>query len=168
MAPSRSSRPTATSSWNCPERPWIPTAPYLAPRKKDGLCVTARIFWHGQRAGVIQTFAVSLNGVGGYKLQVSPAKKALELYRGDDLKATVPFEWKSGTWTLIKLQVRLISDGAWKVEGKAWEQAGKEPDAWAINFDEKEAPTAGRASIWGMPYSGTPIWFDDLVVTPVK
>jgi hypothetical protein len=152
------------------ELPGAPLDSYGAlfgPTEKDGLCVTARIFGTG-KGRRYPTFAVSLNGVGGYKLQVSPAKKALELYRGDDLKATVPFEWKSGTWTLIKLQVRLISDGAWKVEGKAWEQAGKEPDAWAINFDEKEAPTAGRASIWGMPYSGTPIWFDDLVVTPVK
>ena len=62
----------------------------------------------------------------------------------------------------------MVSDGNWKVEGKAWEQAAKEPSAWMINLDDKEAPTPGRASIWGMPYSGTPIWFDDLVVTPVK
>jgi hypothetical protein len=152
------------------ELPGAPLDSYGAlfgPTEKDGLCVSARIFGTG-KGRRFPTFAVSLNGVGGYKLQVSPGKKALELYRGDDLKATVPYDWKTGTWTMLKLQVRSVADGAWKVEGKVWEQGGKEPAAWQINFDDKEAPPPGRASIWGMPYSGTPIWFDDLVVTPVK
>jgi hypothetical protein len=33
--------------------------------------------------------------------------------------------------------------------------------------DEKEAPLAGRAGLWGSPYAGTPIRFDDLVVSQV-
>ena len=109
-------------------------------------------------------FAVSLNGAGGYRLQVSPAKKSLELYKGDVVKSAVPFDWQSDKWTVLRLQLRKVKDGEWKVEGKAWTQGSSEP-AWQITVDEKEAPLAGRAGIWGSPYSGTPIRFDDLVVS---
>ena len=110
--------------------------------------------------------AVGLNGVGGYKLQISPAKKMIELYKGEDVKASVPFEWQSGGWTMFRLQVRKVKDEVWKVEGKVWLQSGKEPAGWLIAYEEKEAPNAGRASIWGNPYSSTPIQFDDLVIVP--
>jgi len=152
------------------ELPGAPLDTYGAlfgPTEKDGLAVAARIFGTG-KGRRFPTLAVGLNGVGGYKLQVSPGKKMLELYKGEEVKASVPFEWQSGAWTMFKFQVRKVRDGAWKVEGKAWPQAGKEPAEWQISFDETEAPNAGRPSIWGMPYSGTEIRFDDLVVTPAK
>jgi hypothetical protein len=37
-----------------------------------------------------------------------------------------------------------------------------------VTFAEKSEPNAGRASIWGNPFAGTPIDFDDLVVSAVK
>ena len=54
----------------------------FGPTEKDGIAVSARIFGtaKGRR---FPAFAVSLNGVGGYKLQISPAKKLVELYKGD-------------------------------------------------------------------------------------
>ena len=50
-------------------------------------------------------FGVGLNGVAGYRLQVSPAKKALELYKDQALKATVAYEWKSNDWLSLRLQI---------------------------------------------------------------
>ena len=148
------------------ELPGAPVDTYgvlFGPTEKEGIAVSARIFGtaKGRR---YPTFAVGLNGQGAaaYRLQVSPAKKALELFKGDEVKATVPYEWKSGTWARLQLQVRKVKDGQWKVEGKAW--ADKEPSAWLVSFDEKEQPIAGKASIWGSPYATTPIRFDDLNV----
>ena len=139
----------------------------FGPTEKENLSVSARIKGtaKGRRSPV---FAVGLGGVGGYKLQVSPAKKTLELLKNDEPKASVPFEWQSGAWTMLRLQVRKAKDGEWKIEGKAWAQTGKEPAAWLIVFDEKDAPIAGRPSIWGNPFSGTAIQFDDLAVSAVK
>jgi hypothetical protein len=136
----------------------------FGPTEKDGLAVSARIFGtaKGRR---FPAFAVSLNGVGGYKLQVSAAKKQIELFKGETLKASVPFDWTSGKWTNLKLQVRKEPAGGWKVEGKIWTEGEPEPAAWAVSYDEKEEPIAGRAAIWGNPFSGTPIRFDDLKVT---
>jgi hypothetical protein len=66
---------------------------------------------------------------------------------------------------VLKLRLRAVSDQAWKVEGKAWAESDPEPAEWMISLDEKTPPHPGRASIWGAPYSGTPIRFDDLILT---
>ena len=135
----------------------------FGPTEKEDTAVSARIFGTG-KGRRYPTFAVGLNGQGtsAYRLQVSPAKKALELFKGDEVKASVPYEWQSGTWARLRLHVRKVKDGQWTVEGKAW--TDKEPSAWLLSFDESEQPVAGKASIWGSPYATTPIRFDDLKV----
>lgn len=136
----------------------------FGPTQADGLAVAARM--HGTKQGRrFPTFALGLNGAGGYRLQVSPAKGQIELFKGDEPKASAAFAWESGTWTQVRLQVRKVKDGAWRVEGKAWVQGKPEPADWMIGWDENTAPSAGRASIWGAPYAGTPVRFDDLRVT---
>jgi hypothetical protein len=136
----------------------------FGPTEKSEVAVSARFNGtaHGRRGPV---FGVGLNGQSGYKLEYSGGKKALEIHKGDDIVATVPFEWKSGEWTMLRLQIRKAGD-VWKLEGKA-RQGGTEPAAATISFDETTEPTPGRASVWGMPYSGTPIQFDDLVLKPL-
>lgn len=135
----------------------------FGPTTNAGVTVGARIFGtsKGRRA---PSFGVGLNGAGGYKLKVSAAKNMLEIFKGDNSAVAVPYDWKSGTWTIFRLRLRQLGGEAWKVEGKAWTQTDPEPKEWMISLDEKTAPHDGRASIWGSPYSGTPIRFDDLVL----
>lgn len=137
----------------------------FGPTQKSEVAVTARINGtaHGRRG---PGFGVGLNGQSGYKLEYSGGKKALEIHKGDDIVASVPFDWKSGEWTKMRLQIHKSGD-VWKVEGKAW-QGKDEPAAFVISYDEKTEPVAGRASLWGMPYSGTPIQFDDLMLKTVE
>ncbi|HVY70367.1 MAG TPA: hypothetical protein VHH73_10595 [Verrucomicrobiae bacterium] len=152
------------------ELPGAPLDTYgtlFGPTQKENLGVGARIFGTG-KGRRFPTFAVGLNGAGGYKLQVSPAKKMIELYKGDALKFSAPFDWQSGKWTQLRLQVRKVKDGEWKVEGKAWSEGAAEPGDWTVSQSETETPVAGRPSIWGSPFAGTPIRFDDLMVQPVK
>jgi hypothetical protein len=136
----------------------------FGPTEKDGVAVSARIFGTG-KGRRYPAFAVSLSGVGGYRLQVSPAKKLVELYKSDVVKTTAPFEWVPAKWTRLKLQVRKANSGEWKVEGKVWQEGTEEPKSWPISFDEKEEPIAGRGAVWGNPFSETPIRFDDLTVS---
>ncbi|HEY3320283.1 MAG TPA: hypothetical protein VGP72_07450 [Planctomycetota bacterium] len=112
-------------------------------------------------------FAVALSGVGGYMLRLNAPRKELELLKGDEVVKRVPFEWKSGTWTVLSLALIKVKDGAWKLLGKAWEQGKEEPKEALVSFDEKEKCPAGNAGAWGMPYSGEPIYFDELVVKSV-
>lgn len=138
----------------------------FGPSQPADVSASARFF--GTKAGrKFPTFGISLNGVAGYRLQISPGKKALELYKGDEAKASVPFEWASGTWVKLKIQVRKGADG-YTITGKAWAADAAEPADWLIKADEKENLPAGRAGIWGSPYAGTPIRFDDLLVEAAK
>lgn len=139
----------------------------FGPTEASGLALSARV--HSTKKGRREpAFALGLNGNAGYKLQISAAKKLVELYKGDDVIAKEPFTWESGSWTMLKLQVRKVKDGEFAIEGKAWKQGTPEPDKWTVTFAEKTEPLAGRASIWGNPFAGTPIDFDDLVVSAVK
>ena len=139
----------------------------FGPTEKDGLSVSARFF--GTKTGrKFPAFGLSVNGAGGWRLQVSAAKKALEIFKGDDSRISVPFEWTSGAWTSLRIQVRKTPAGSWVVEGKAWLSANAEPQKPSIALEEKDAPSAGRPGIWGSPFSGTPIRFDDLLIVPAS
>ena len=112
----------------------------FGPTVKSDVAVSARI--NGTKKGRrFPTFGVGLNGQSGYKLQVSPAKGALEIYKGDDMVGTTPFEWKSGEWTLLRLQL-VKSGDVWKIEGKAWTQGAPEPaQAMGLHSTEKTEPS---------------------------
>lgn len=139
----------------------------FGPSESANVLVSARV--HSTKKGRREpAFAVGLNGNNGYKLQVSAAKKLLELYKGDEVVAKEPFTFESGAWTMLKLRVRKVKDGEFAVEGKAWKQGSPEPDKWIVTYAEKSEPIAGRASIWGNPFAGTPIDFDDLVMSSLK
>jgi len=139
----------------------------FGPTEPHGTSASVRVFGTG-KGRRFPTFAVGLNGVGGYRLQVAPAKKLIELYRGDEMLKTATFQWEAGTWTVLRLQSRKVKDGEFAIEGKAWKHGTAEPKEWAISHTDTTEVPAGRASIWGAPYSGTPIRFDDLKVTKAK
>jgi len=143
----------------------------FGPTEGANLALSARV--HSTKKGRREpAFAIGLNGNAGFRLQVSAAKKLLELYKGDDVMAKEPFTWESDSWTMLKLQVRKVKDGEFAVEGKAWKQGTPEPEAWLVTYTEKtdpgKEPIPGRASIWGNPFAGTPIDFDDVAVSALK
>ena len=84
------------------------------------------------------------------------------------MKTSVPFDWKSGTWTRLSLSLKKVKEGEWRVEGRVWPDGGKAPADPTIAFTETEQPTSGRASIGGSPYATTPIRYDDLVSAPAQ
>jgi hypothetical protein len=136
----------------------------FGPTTNAGVCVSARIYGTSKGRRYPQ-FAIGLDGQNGYRLKVSPAKDSVEICKGDESLVSVPFHWKSGAWTAFKLRIRQTDGPAWKVEGKVWPQSEVEPKGWTISLEEKTAPRPGRASFWGSPVSGTPIRFDDLLLT---
>lgn len=136
----------------------------FGPSEASGIEASARIF--GTKQGrKFPTFALGVNGGGGYKVRVAPAKKAIELVKGEEIVKSSPLDWKSGEWTSLKLRVRKTPEG-FKIEGKAW-QGSAEPTDWSLSLDEKDAMPPGKSGVWGMPYSGNPIRFDDLKVAPI-
>jgi hypothetical protein len=149
------------------ELPGAPLETYgvlFGPSEPFGIAVEARVFGIG-KGRRFPTFGVGLNGVGGFQLRVAPAKKSIELLRNDEPVATAPFAWESGSWTVLRLESAKASDGPVQVRGKAWKQGDPEPATWQIEHKPTAEAPSGRPSIWGSPYAGTPIRFDDLKVT---
>ncbi len=147
------------------ELPGAPLDSYgvlFGPNESSNVTVSARIYGSAQGRR-FPTFGVGLNGVGGYKLQVAPGKRTLDLYKGEEVVASAPYAWEPETWTILSLQIRNST-----VEGRAWKAGGKTPEKWQISFSEKNLPAPGRSSIWGAPISGKPIQFEDLLVTRIK
>jgi len=138
----------------------------FGPTESSNIVVTARIKTtaKGRR---FPTFGVGLNGNAGYRLQLSPSKKSLELCKRDAPVTDVSFDWASGHWFSFRLQIRAANSGEWKIEGKVWNADNPEPSTWMISYDEKEAPIPGRPSVFGSPFAGTPIQFDDFRVERV-
>ena len=136
----------------------------FGPNESVGVRVGARVFATKQ-GRKFPTFEIGVSGVGGFKLRIATAKKLVELLRDGDVRATAAFEWKSGEWTNLRLQVSKSAEGL-KIEGRAW-QEGAEPREWMVTTMEKGDGPGGKAGVWGMPFAGTPIRFDDLTVTSV-
>lgn len=128
--------------------------------------VSGRIY--GESTGRrFPALGIGYNGVGGFRLQVTPGKRALEIYNYDELKKTESYRWKSGQWLWMKLNVseKETEDGlVWVAQGKVWKEGEEEPEKWMIEYQTDEEPFPGRASVWGIPYSDKPIRFDDLKV----
>ena len=112
-------------------------------------------------------FGIGSGDAGGWKLWLVPAQHSVELRKNDEAKSASRFDWKSGTWTKLRLRVRKSAEKTWTIEGKAWPQDAKEPDKWLLSAQDSEPPPAGRGSIWGAPLSEQPIRFDDLSLRAV-
>ncbi len=149
------------------ELPGAPLESYgflFGPNEPHSVEAAGRIY--GTKTGrKFPTFSLGLNGASGYRLQIAPAKGTVELLRGDALVASAPFAWKSGEWTELRLIVKKLSDTEYRVEGKAWVSGTEAPKDPSVTFAETKLQPPGKASAWGMPFSGTPIRFDDLKVT---
>ena len=132
----------------------------FGPSSADPCALEGR-FWGTKSGRKFPTFGLSLRGAGGYRLQVSPGKGQLEIYKGDEPLIGVPFAWQSGTWTSLKLSMRRQGSG-WILEGSAWGEGGAPPSEPQIRVEVASDIAAGRAALWASPYSGTSIRFDDL------
>ena len=110
-------------------------------------------------------FGIGAHGISGYRLRVVAAKKQLELVKGEEVVLTAPFEWKSDAWNTMKLEIR--QDGEkWVVSGWVWPEGDTLPEKPGITLTSEDKPGRGKASLWGTPYAGKPVLFDDLKVTP--
>ena len=138
----------------------------FGPSARHGNEIIARMFGtkKGRRYPV---FGVALNGVNGYRLQVAPAKRAIELLKGSTVVAKVPFRWAGGEWLRLALRVQQTSDVEWTISVKVWVDGKAAPAKPTITHKETKEPRNGRPSIWGSPYSGTPIRYDDIVVNKI-
>ncbi len=137
----------------------------FGPTLPNAASTTSARIWGASTGRRFPEFGIGCNDAGGYKLWLMPRMKLVAIRKGDETVATAKYEgWRPSTWTQLRLQVSK-SEQNWVVRGKVWPAGGEEPKDWNVSFQEKDVPTAGRASVWGNTYSSQPIRFDDLRVT---
>ena len=112
-------------------------------------------------------FGVALHGMNGPRLRMVPARGQLELvYSGDteETAAAVDLaDWVSGKWCWMELSISAAEGGS-LVEGRLWMEGAARPDKPQIRYQSAKPPGQGKASVWGAPYSGLAIRFDDISV----
>ena len=107
-------------------------------------------------------FGVSVHGMSGHRLIVNPAKKSLDLVKNNETLTSVPFDWTSDAWLKVKLAVQKSAGDAWNISGKAWAADAAEPADPLIKYEDKALKGQGKCAIWATPFSGTPVYFDDI------
>jgi len=137
----------------------------FGPENAVGGDVTARLW--GQSTGRrFPEFGIGAGDAGGYKLWLIPGQAKLELRKAETPITSASYRaWKSGAWSRLRLRISK-ADGGWKIEGKAWPDGAAEPQKWDLTMTESQEPPKGRASIWGTPFSGQPIRYDELRFAP--
>ena len=125
--------------------------------------IEARVF--GTKQGrSMPKFAVGVHGQSGYRLVVFAAQKQLQLTKGDEIIKSVPFTWTSDTWLKLKLGAKKVAEGKWTITCKAWSADAAEPAEASITHEDTTLKGQGKCSIWGTPFSNTPIYFDDVKI----
>ena len=109
-------------------------------------------------------FAAGLGGVSGYRLRLHAAARNLQLLRGEETLVTVPHVWKDGTWTNLRVRAEQKGETGAVVSAKVWSADSEEPADWTIVHKDSEPYAGGKCTLWGLPYAGTAILFDDLKV----
>jgi len=133
----------------------------LAVSAAGNASIKARIF-ATKRARSTPRFGVSVHGMSGYRLLVTPSKKVLELVKADQTLASVPFTWTSGAWLNVKLEATKGEGDTWSITGKAWAPDATEPAEPLLKHEDKGLKGQGKCAIWATPFSGEPIFFDDI------
>ncbi|MEM0896526.1 MAG: hypothetical protein AAGJ79_06535 [Verrucomicrobiota bacterium] len=111
-------------------------------------------------------FAIGAHGTKGFRLRLVPQRKQLELIMDEiEQVATASYDWESGSWTWLRLSITPGEGESWNIEGRVWKEGEEPPVEAMIAYTHTEHPGTGKATLWGTPYPGYPIDFDDVTLT---
>jgi len=141
----------------------------FGPAQTGPIEVRARA-WGARSGRRFPEFGVGAGDVGGYRLMYLPGQRRVELRKGDEvlkvLDATESIN--PDGWIWMRLRLAKGPDGRWFADGTVWPdgaQASGPVTPQRVNVEMKDPPPPGRPSVWGIPFSGKPIRFDDLSVS---
>lgn len=123
--------------------------------------IQARVF-ASKKGRSSPRFGISVHGMSGPRFYVNPAKKQIELVRGDQSLASASFNWTSDVWLNLRLEVQKGEGDKWVVKAYAWPDKDAQPADAQLKQDVTGLKGQGKCTLWATPYSNTPIYFDDL------
>jgi len=114
---------------------------------------------------------VGLYGANGLCLLLAPGHQRLELVQYGETIAQDPLTaWKEEIWWTLELRVT-PQDRHGKIEARAWPSDAPRPEKAALEremaLEMLPLPLSGRAFVTASPYSGLPVYFDEVVVLKI-
>ena len=159
------------------ERPSPPFARlrcYMTPPIDAGYTVKADMYGESKKKRFIPDMGLLNSRYKLVMLGSSSMKRALRLVTWDPMpriQKDVPFDWKADTWYSVKLSVDVV-DGKAHVKGRVWPRGEKEPSDWQIEITDPHPNTGGSPGLYAYSVNitakshGTPVYFDNVAVTP--
>ena len=112
----------------------------------------------------LPALAAGLGGVRSYRFRLNAATGEILLFRQDVEIGKVAYQWESGAWCKVRFQA-IPGDGEnTRIRLKLWKRDADEPDEWLLDQVDPNGFAGGKCALWGYPYAGTPIHFDDLKI----
>jgi hypothetical protein len=132
----------------------------LGPSARGNASITATIL-STKAARSYPQYGVTLYGNSGLKAILNPAKKQLELWKAEELLQTTPLSWQDQQWYQLTLRASLKPDHTFQIDVVLTTTA---PSTTPLTLTHQLAKlsTQGKAGLIAIPYSGTPIYFDQV------
>lgn len=138
----------------------------FGPRIRDEGLELRFSFFSTKKGRRMPAIAAAIGGIRGWQMRVNPASRRLILSHDEIEKAQAPLIWEDGLWWSVRFAVMPKDESlqSTTVQVKLWPKQEAEPESWLIEKTEKLAYGGGKCVLWGFPYAGTPIFFDDLSI----
>ncbi|TLD70777.1 hypothetical protein FEM03_10735 [Phragmitibacter flavus] len=135
----------------------------LGDSARGSASIQAKVF-SSRKGRSLPRYSIGVHGQSGYRLVVAPAQKQLQLTKSDEVVKSVPLEWPNEAWFHVKLEVKQLGEKQWTITAKAWADGVEEPTEGQMVHEDATLRGQGKCSLWATPYSGTPIYFDDVKI----
>lgn len=106
--------------------------------------------------------AGGIGGMRGYRFRWNASARKILLFRDEILLVEKIISWESNTWWKIRFQVIPQIQGQNLIRLKVWQKGNEEPKDWFIEHEDQFSFKGGKCVLWGFPYAGNAIHFDDL------
>ena len=136
----------------------------FGPRVREKSLELSFSFLATKKGRRLPAMAAGLGGVRSYRFRLNAATKQIILSRQDVEIGREVYQLESGSWCRVRFQA-LPGDGEnTRIRLKLWKRGEEEPEKWLFDEIDPSAFAGGKCALWGYPYAGTPIHFDDLKI----
>lgn len=112
--------------------------------------------------------AAGIGGIRGYRFRWNASTRKILIYNDETLLLEKVFTWESDQWWKIRFQVIPLKQDKNLLKLKIWPRDLEEPKTWLVEHSDDVLFKGGKCVIWGYPYAGTPIKFDDIRILSIE
>jgi len=145
--------------------PGTPTGDYgvlFGPKIKDKAVELRFSFYASPRGRRMPSIAASVGGVRGLRLRLNPAARTLTFTLDEIVLKQTTLDWKGEQWWTVRL--RVVPSTGTHVMCKLWPSLEAETVDWLVDETFEVEHKSGKCALWGFPYAGTEILFDEIIV----